>query len=45
MTRNGTIYVNGKPLKVSGSLDVTVQNYVKIQDPRKEFNRVCKKSP
>ena len=37
MTRNGTIYVNGKPLEVSGSLDVTVQNYVKIQDPRKEF--------
>ncbi|MBP5751449.1 MAG: hypothetical protein J6W60_01135 [Treponema sp.] len=24
-------------MEVSGSLDVTVQNYVKIQDPRKEF--------
>ena len=45
MKRDGTIYINGKPLEVSGSLDVTVQNYVKIQDPRKEFNRVCKKSP
>ena len=37
MKRDGTIYINGKPLEFSGSLDVTVQNYVKIQDPRKEF--------